>query len=178
MTTDAELVAAAQAGDSRALGQLYDRYAGLLYGFVYRHVVDHRQEAEDLTSDVMLRMVKQLPTYRHASTFKTWLLGIARHVIVDYWRTQYRLPTAALTDAAAAGAWADDQQSLPVIACGDAAAALTIPVDSPPAVSLLLRFAALRRLRYEQLEHANSAEMLGDLTIPSTTSYLTAYFSR
>ena len=76
------------------------------------------------------------------------------------------------------GAWSDDAVSLPVIRRMDVDAALTIPVDSPPAISLVLRYAKLRGLSYQELVHTNSAEFLHDLTIPSTTSYLAAYFYR
>ncbi len=78
----------------------------------------------------------------------------------------------------AAGAWSDDALSLPVIERMDAEAALTIPVDSPPSISLLLRYVDLRGLSYQELVHTNSAEFLHDLTMQSTTSYLTAYFWR
>jgi RNA polymerase sigma factor (sigma-70 family) len=89
-TTHAQLVdeglaAAAQAGDQTALSHLYDRYMDQLYRFVFRHV-NHVQDAEDLTSDIMLRMVNHLPTYRRASSFRTWLYAIA-----DFWRTRYKV---------------------------------------------------------------------------------------
>lgn len=76
------------------------------------------------------------------------------------------------------GARTDDGQSLSAIAAGDADAALDIPVDSPPSVSLVLRFSARRGLTYQQLVSTNSAEFLHDPTVTSTTSYLTAYFYR
>ncbi|MFH0828886.1 MAG: AmmeMemoRadiSam system protein B [Candidatus Kerfeldbacteria bacterium] len=74
------------------------------------------------------------------------------------------------------GARTDDERSLSVLTAGDADTALDIPVDSPPSISLLLRFAKKRGLTYQQLVHTNSAEFLNDPTITSTTSYLTAYF--
>lgn len=74
------------------------------------------------------------------------------------------------------GAWSDDAITVPAISAEDETAALHIPVDSPPSISLLLRYAKLRGLAYQQLVHTNSAEFLHDLTLASTTSYLTAYF--
>ena len=74
------------------------------------------------------------------------------------------------------GARTDDQISLSAIASMDADAALHAPVDSPPSLSLIIRYAQLRGLSYQELVHTNSAEFLHDLTLPSTTSYLTAYF--
>ena len=76
------------------------------------------------------------------------------------------------------GAHTDDERSLSTISTGDADTALDIPVDSPPSISLLLRFAKRRGLTYQQLVHTNSAEFLHDSTITLTTSYLTAYFYR
>ena len=90
LTPDEELVAEAQAGDYTALSTLYDRHFTKLYRFIYRHV-NHIHDAEDLTSDVMLRMVAQLPTYRRQSLYSTWLYGIARHAIADFWRKHYRV---------------------------------------------------------------------------------------
>lgn len=78
----------------------------------------------------------------------------------------------------AAGAWSDDAVTLSAIRNGDPDDALRIPVDSPPAISLLLRFARMNGLTLQELAHTNSAEFLHDLRIASTTSYLTAYFYR
>lgn len=100
---DEELVAEAQAGDYRALSTLYDRHFTKLYRFIYRHV-NHIHDAEDLTSEVMLRMVAKLPTYRRQSLFTTWLYGIARHAIADFWRKHYRVREELIADYAAVGA--------------------------------------------------------------------------
>jgi len=94
-TTHAQLVdkglaAAAQAGDASALSQLYNRHLVPLYRYIFRHV-NHLQDAEDLTSDVMLRMVNSLPTYQRTASFRTWLYGIARHAIADFWRSRYKV---------------------------------------------------------------------------------------
>lgn len=72
----------------------------------------------------------------------------------------------------------NDQVSLEVIARGDVEGALRIPVDSPPAISLVLRYAKLRQLTYQQLVHTTSAQFTGQLDAQSTTSYLSAYFVR
>lgn len=73
-------------------------------------------------------------------------------------------------------AWQDDDLSLRVIRDLDPDAALNIPVDSPPAISLLLRYVRLRNLKEQQLLAMNSAEFTNELSLPSTTSYLNAYF--
>lgn len=100
---DKGLVAASQAGDMSALSKLYDRHVTPLYRFIYRHV-NHPQDAEDLTSEVMLRMVNNLAMFKERSTFKSWLYGIARNAIVDLWRTRYKIREELVADFSGIGA--------------------------------------------------------------------------
>lgn len=112
---DDGLVAAAQKGDAIALSQLYDRYMDPLYRFVFRHV-NHVQEAEDLTSDIMLRMVNHLPSFQRTSSFRTWIYAIARHTIADFWRTRYRMREDIVAEFSNVGAAAladDDLEIAP-----------------------------------------------------------------
>lgn len=102
---DEGLVTAAQQGDATALAKLYDRHATPLYRFIYRHV-NHPQDAEDLTSDVMLRMVNNLHTFKKQSSFTSWLYGIARHAIADFWRTRYKLREELVAEFSGIGAGA------------------------------------------------------------------------
>jgi RNA polymerase sigma-70 factor, ECF subfamily len=53
--TDAALFAALKTGQTRVLGVLYDRHAGLVYGIALR-VLSHPQDAEDLTQDIFLQL--------------------------------------------------------------------------------------------------------------------------
>jgi RNA polymerase sigma-70 factor (ECF subfamily) len=53
--TDADLLAALDAGDASALGTLYDRHAGLVYG-VGLAILKSAEEAEDLTQEVFLAL--------------------------------------------------------------------------------------------------------------------------
>ncbi len=110
---DEELVAAAQTGDHTALSTLYDRHFTQLYRFIYRHV-NHVHDAEDLASDVMLRMVTHLPSYQRQSSFTTWLYGIARHAIADFWRKHYRVREQLVADYAAIGATGEPVDVVPM----------------------------------------------------------------
>ncbi len=86
---DDELVRQAIDGNSDALATLYHRHLDAIYRYVYRRV-GTQADAEDLTSQTFLRMVENLRQYRGPGKFRNWLLGIAGHVINDFWRTQYR----------------------------------------------------------------------------------------
>lgn len=85
-----QLVHAAQCGDEQALGQLYDAYVDRIYRYVlYR--VSNPEIAEDLTSEVFLRVVEGLPGYQDREIpFVAWLYRIAHSRLVDYYRKSQR----------------------------------------------------------------------------------------
>lgn len=86
-----ELIHRAQSGDpaagQAALTALYERYQASVYRFLYYRVGDE-QVAEDLASEVFLRMIHALPGYRpQRVSFKAWLFQIARNLAIDYYRS-------------------------------------------------------------------------------------------
>lgn len=85
-----QLIRAAQRGDEQAFGALYDAYAENIYRyFVYR--VNNAEVAQDLTSEVFLRMVEGLPNYEDRGVpFMAWLYRIAHARVVDYFQEQQR----------------------------------------------------------------------------------------
>ena len=46
--------------------------------------------ADDLTQETYLRVFRTLPSFRHDSSARTWLLSIARHVCMDELRQRVR----------------------------------------------------------------------------------------
>jgi len=84
--TDESLANAAGCGDRRALSALYRRHCDAVYRFALART-GTRQHAEDLTSEVFIRVVESLPRYDPSrGAFRAWLYGIARHVCADFWR--------------------------------------------------------------------------------------------
>jgi RNA polymerase sigma-70 factor (ECF subfamily) len=70
---DAALVAAVAAGDRRALAELYDLYAGVLFALAFRIVRDKR-EAEDLLHDVFLEVWRSARDYDpKRGRVRTWM---------------------------------------------------------------------------------------------------------
>lgn len=80
---DAALVAAAQS-DPRAFGPLYHRYVERIYRYCFVRL-GNRQAAEDATSDIFLKALGSLPSFR-GGTFPAWLFRIAHNVVVDAYR--------------------------------------------------------------------------------------------
>jgi RNA polymerase sigma-70 factor (ECF subfamily) len=84
------LILAAQRGDEQALGRLYDAYVDRIYRYILYRVNDS-ETAEDLTSDVFLRVVEGLPTYQDRDVpFLAWLYRIAHARLIDHYRQTTR----------------------------------------------------------------------------------------
>ncbi len=80
------LIAAAQDGNAEAFGELYERYATVIFRFLYTHL-DDRLDAEDLTEDVFFRAWRSMPRYREQGVpFLAYLYRIARNALVDHYR--------------------------------------------------------------------------------------------
>lgn len=84
-------------GDAPALETLFRRHVDATYGFA-RRFLPTREDAEEAVSECWLRVFQGLRAgaFRGESRFKTWLLGIARHVCLERIR-QPRLPTLSLS---------------------------------------------------------------------------------
>lgn len=80
---DAALVAAAQAGDVRAFGELYELYRQPLYRYCLART-DSVHEAEDLVSEVFLKAMESLARYRDQGLpFIAFLYRVARNAAID-----------------------------------------------------------------------------------------------
>lgn len=83
--------------DPEAFGDLYEGYCDRIYAFAYARLRSHH-EAEDATSEVFLKALRGLPSYRRTEqSFGAWLYRIAANVVVDRYR--YRGTSARLENA-------------------------------------------------------------------------------
>ena len=82
------LLERAKAYDERALAELYDHYAPLIYGYIYRRVGDSML-AESLVGEVFVKVLNAVQAESAWRTsFTGWLYRIAHNLIVDYHRGQ------------------------------------------------------------------------------------------
>jgi len=89
---DAALVAGLQRGDSHAVEYVVQQHAPALYRYAYYQLQD-APSAEDVVSEVMVRMVQSIDRYVPAATpFQAWLFRIARNLVADQYRTRKRRP--------------------------------------------------------------------------------------
>lgn len=79
-----ELVQAAQK-DRRQFAPLYERYFVRIYRYIVARVGDSTL-AEDITSEVFMSVLKNLPQYRPNTAFAAWIFTIARNKVASYFR--------------------------------------------------------------------------------------------
>ena len=81
--TDEDLLLAAAQGDQEAIGRLYDRHQGTMYGLAIR-ITNDAGLAQDVVQEAMLGI------WRNASRFdasraraRTWMLALVHHRAID-----------------------------------------------------------------------------------------------
>ncbi|GEC06448.1 hypothetical protein SSP24_41030 [Streptomyces spinoverrucosus] len=84
-------IAAAQAGDRRALDDLVEGWLPLVYNIVGRALNGHA-DVDDVVQETMLRAVGNLGSLRDPDSFRSWLVAIAMRQIRD--RARRSRPTA------------------------------------------------------------------------------------
>ena len=86
--TRQSLLLRAQTGQENAWKDLTDLYRPLILAWLNRQSMP-RQDLEDLTQDILLSVVKHLPTFQHSGqrgAFRSWLRTIVCSRTADYWR--------------------------------------------------------------------------------------------
>jgi RNA polymerase sigma-70 factor (ECF subfamily) len=71
-----EIVARARAGDAQAWGQLYHDYAPAIFRFC-RRALPTREDAEDATMEVFMKLKGKLHQYDSSRPFTSWLYKVA-----------------------------------------------------------------------------------------------------
>ncbi|MGG6295775.1 sigma-70 family RNA polymerase sigma factor [Leptolyngbya sp. AN02str] len=84
--SDADLYFRLKANQPEALGILYDRHASLVYGLALR-VLGTQQEAEDLTQDIFLNLVRSSFDPKRGS-LRTYLATLTRSRAIDRVRSR------------------------------------------------------------------------------------------
>lgn len=89
-----EIMGLARQGDAAAFGEIYDRYASLVYRYAYS-LLGNKGEAEDLAADTFLRALEAVKRYRWTGRpLSSWLLTIARNLGMSQLRRRQRTKDA------------------------------------------------------------------------------------
>jgi RNA polymerase sigma-70 factor (ECF subfamily) len=87
--SDEQLMEAHLQGDDAAFGNLVNRYANALFGYLLR-LTGHSQDAEDLLQETLLRIHTKAHTFKSGKRFKPWAFAIATNIANDRFRNLKR----------------------------------------------------------------------------------------
>jgi RNA polymerase sigma-70 factor (ECF subfamily) len=93
-----QLLLRARRRDEHALSRLYLHYADRIFRFIY-YRVGERPRAEELTSEVFLRIIEKIDSFKlgrqgHALALTSWIYRIAHNLVIDEYRSrEARHPT-------------------------------------------------------------------------------------
>jgi RNA polymerase sigma-70 factor (ECF subfamily) len=148
----AEAIERARKGDGGAFGEIYRRLAPRVSGLCL-HLLGSREEAEDATSEVFMRLRAALSRYDATLPFRPWLVGIATNHCLD--RLRRRRREQRLFDAepeALAAAPEPGPSPLAGLLAAERRAALTAAILALPErhrLPLVLRYSA--EMSYDEI---------------------------
>ncbi len=88
-------------GDIEAFAVVVNRYQRLVAADLSRRLP--AQDVQEVAQDAFLRAFRALPAYRGEAPVRIWLLRIARHAAMDFWRKRYRRRDRLFADIDDAG---------------------------------------------------------------------------
>jgi RNA polymerase sigma-70 factor (ECF subfamily) len=92
LSGDNKLVERCLQGDDAAWENVVNSYGRRIYNLSYRYT-NRRDEAEDLTQEILIRVYQNLKSYRlEAGSFQNWILRVARNLVIDHYRQVRRYP--------------------------------------------------------------------------------------
>jgi RNA polymerase sigma-70 factor (ECF subfamily) len=80
-----ELLIQASEGDIQAFENIYSQTADFVYTVAFR-ITNNREDAEDVTQEVFLKIYKNLKKFQFRSSFKTWLYRITVNTAINTYR--------------------------------------------------------------------------------------------
>src|SRR4249920_3857803 len=83
---DSRLVAGLKARDQRAVRELSDRYGSTIYQLAFRHLKS-REDAEEVTQDVLLKVYRKIDAFRGDSALSSWIYRITFNTAMSRLRT-------------------------------------------------------------------------------------------
>lgn len=95
---DEKVVERCLRGDDAAWETVVNQYAKRIYNLTYRYT-SRRDEAEDLTQEIFIRVYQNLKSFRSESgSFQSWIMKVGRNLVIDHYRRTRRYQQAAGTE--------------------------------------------------------------------------------
>lgn len=109
---ESRLVARARAGDVAAMGVLLEAYRQRVFGLCSR-MVGHREDAADLTQDILTKMITGLSGFDGRSSLSTWVYRLTLNTSISHLRRRRTARAAsgkianAIPGPGTGGSWPD-----------------------------------------------------------------------
>lgn len=103
--SDTDLIQKCLAGDQDAFYELVVRYKKLIYSVVYNMIHD-KQEVNDISQEVFIRIYKSLDRYNPEYKFSTWSVKIATNLCLDILRKK-KIDSVSIDEIAGVSSKAD-----------------------------------------------------------------------
>lgn len=87
--SQADLIQRCLNGDTAAWDMLVRTYWRRVFNIAYKFV-GRVDEAEDLTQEIFVKLVRALPTFDRRASFDTWLTRVCRNLCIDRYRRRRR----------------------------------------------------------------------------------------
>jgi len=104
------LISKAAGGDCRAFEKLISTHLKVIYNYICIHV-KNEEDVSDIIQETMLAVWNGLKNFRQDSAFRTWVIGITRRKIYDFYREKYKntvIPVYEAESALVAGDLSDE----------------------------------------------------------------------
>ena len=88
-TYEKELIKKASKGDDAAFEALAEKYRNLIYRFCLIQLKS-RENALDVSQNVLIKIWKSISLFRFESSFSTWVYSITRNAVNDFIRREKR----------------------------------------------------------------------------------------
>jgi RNA polymerase sigma-70 factor, ECF subfamily len=92
--SDYALARSAANGATAGIGDLYERHSRRVYSLCFRMTGD-REEAEDLTQEVFIQLLRKIGSFRGESQFSTWLYRLTVNQVLMHIRRSTKHRQAA-----------------------------------------------------------------------------------
>ncbi len=156
---DEKMVERCLQGDDAAWETVVNSYARRIYNLTYRYT-SRRDEAEDLTQEIFIRVYQNLKSFRSDSgSFQSWIMKVGRNLIIDHYRRTRRFQQAAGTEEMEAMNLKDDKVLNPQRSVEQSEASLFLS-EGLQALSPELKEAIILR-DLEGMAYQEIAELLG-----------------